>query len=138
MIGGASDRSVWTVVGLVAVVVSGVVSVAIVRELAIGERENAAADVDARRGDWPGAIAHARSAAEALVPGSPWPSRAFRRLESIGHDAEVRGDAPTALLAYGSMRAALEACSPWSSQADWRERADSGLARLAGVAGEGR
>ena len=67
------------------------------RETSIGRREVAAADEAADRSDWPEAVGHARAAAEALVPGSPWPERGWHRLEAIGHDAEARGDDATAI-----------------------------------------
>jgi hypothetical protein len=118
--------------GLAALVVAGVLGVAASREASAGATEMAAADSDAARGDWPDAIAHARAAAEAFVPASPWPERGFRRLESIGRDATARGDEPTARLAFAAMRtAALETRSPWSDRADWIDRAERGLSQLA-------
>jgi hypothetical protein len=102
------------------------------REVAVGREAVAAADAAAARSDWREAIARARTAAEALAPGSPWPERGLRRLEAIGHDAEARGDDPTALLAYGAMRTAtLETRAPggWSDR--WRQKAEAGLVRVA-------
>jgi hypothetical protein len=107
-------------------------SVLSVREEAVGRAAVAAADTAAARADWREAVAQARSAAEALAPGSPWPERGLRRLEAIGHDAEARGDDPIALLAYGAMRtAALETKAPggWSDR--WRLAAEEGLTRVA-------
>ena len=101
----------------------------------MGQVEVAAADAAADRSDWPDAVLHARAAAEALVPGSPWPARGWARLEAIGHDAEARGDDPTALLAYGAMRAAALATRAPGAGADaWRRKADEGLARVASSA----
>ena len=112
-----------------------VLSVVVARETSIGENEVAAADKDVAKGNWPAAIAHARSAAEALTPTSPWPERGLRRLESIGRDAAARGDESTARLAYASMRtAALETRSLGSDRSDWVARADEGLSRLAATA----
>ena len=91
---------------LAALVVVAAVAVLTAREIATGQSEVAAADAAAARSDWGEAIVHARAAAEALVPGSPWPERGWERLEAVGHDAEARGDDATALLAYGAMRAA--------------------------------
>ena len=80
------------------------------------------------------AIAHARDAAEAVVPGSPWPARGVARLEAIGHDAEARGDERTAVLAYGAMRAAAMATrAPLLGTDPWRALADEGLARVGGA-----
>lgn len=116
---------------LAALVLAGVLGVAALREASAGAREVAAADSDAARGDWPDAIGHARAAAEAAVPASPWPERGFRRLDSIGRDATARGDEPTARLAFAAMRtAALETRSPWSDRADWVDRAEQGLSHL--------
>jgi hypothetical protein len=115
--------------GLVVVAVLGV---ATARELGVGQREVEAADAAAGRSEWPEAVLHARAAAEALVPGSPWPARGWTRLEAIGHDAEARGDDPTALLAYGAMRAAaLATRAPGAGAEAWRGRAEDGLARVA-------
>lgn len=124
----------WRAAASVALVVVAVLAVATAREVSLGSDEVAAADAAASRSDWPEAVAHARAAAEALVPGSPWPHRGWTRLEAIGHDAEARGDDPTALLAYGAMRAAaLATRAPVAAAgADaWRTRAEEGLARVA-------
>jgi hypothetical protein len=120
---------------LAALVVVAVVAVVAMRQRSIGETELAAAGEAAGRSDWPEAIARARAAAEALVPGSPWPERARALLESIGRNAEARGDDENALLAYGALRTAAIATraplGPLSSADRWRTRADSGLARIA-------
>jgi hypothetical protein len=117
---------------LAALVVVCVVALAMTRELSIGREEVAAADAAAARSDWPEAIAHGRAAAEALVPGSPWPERGLRRLQAIGHDAEARGDDATALLAYGAIRsAALATRAPGGVGAHWYVAAEDGLARVA-------
>jgi hypothetical protein len=102
------------------------------RQTSIGQRAVAAADAASEKSDWREAVAQARTAAEAVAPGSPWSARGFRRLEAIGHDAEARGDDPTALLAYGAMRtAALEARAPGTGGDAWRQTAEDGLARVA-------
>jgi hypothetical protein len=117
---------------LTALVVVAALAVLTARETTIGRREVAAADEAADRSDWPVAVGHARAAAEALAPGSPWPERGWHRLEAIGHDAEARGDDPTAMLAYGAMRAAaLASGAPGSGSDRWRARAEEGLARVA-------
>jgi hypothetical protein len=106
--------------------------IAVGREAAIGRTEMEAADRAAASADWVDAIAHARAAAEAVAPGSPWPDRARARLNAMGHDAEARGDESTALLAYGALRAAAIATrGPGSGSAPWRAQADEGLARVA-------
>lgn len=117
------------------IAVSAVVSVlgiGAAREVTLGRAAAREADAAAAKSDWPEAIEHARAAAEALAPGSPWPERGFRRLAAIGHDAEARGDDATALLAYGAMRtAALETRGLGQGGGRWRLSAEEGLARVA-------
>jgi hypothetical protein len=116
---------------LATVAVVSVLTIAIWRETATGASDIAAADAEAARGHWADAIAHARAAAEAAAPASPWPERGFLRLDSIGRDAAARGDQPTARLAYAAMRtAAVETRSPWYDRAEWAGRAEAGLSRL--------
>ena len=117
---------------LAALVVVAATAVLTGRELAVGQAEVTAADTAAARSDWGEAVVHARAAAEALVPGSPWPARGWGRLEAIGHDAEARGDDATAMLAYGAMRsAALATRAPGSGSDRWRTKAEDALARVA-------
>jgi hypothetical protein len=117
---------------LAALVVVSATAVLTAREVAVGQAEVSAADAAAGRSDWGEAIVHARAAAEALVPGSPWPARGWSRLEAIGHDAEARGDDATAMLAYGAMRsAALATRAPGSGSDRWRAKAEDALARVA-------
>jgi hypothetical protein len=131
-------------------VVVALTAIAVAREMAIGRAEMEAADRAAARAEaeaahaeteakraaaaahWAEAILHARAAAEAVAPGSPWPERARLRLAALGHDAEARGEGPTALLAYGALRAASIATrGPGSASALWQARAEEGLARVA-------
>jgi hypothetical protein len=124
-------------VALASLVVVAMLGVLTTRELATGRSEVSAADAAATRSDWSETIAHARAAAETLVPGSPWPERGWMRLEAVGHDAEARGDDGTALLAYGAMRAcALATRAPGSGSEVWRTRAEEGLARVASSRGD--
>jgi hypothetical protein len=124
--------SPWRALAAAALVVVTVGSVVTAREMAIGQDEVVAADAASDKSDWPEAIAHARAAAEAFVPGSPWPERGWQRLESVGHDAEARGDDDTALLAYGAMRAAaLATRGPLSGWERRNVQADDALARVA-------
>jgi hypothetical protein len=117
---------------LASLVVVVLLAGATARQFAIGREEMQAADRAAAASDWMDAIVHARAAAEALAPGSPWPERALVRLDVIGHDAEARGDETTALLAYGALRsAAIATRFPGSASARWRGRADEGLVRVA-------
>jgi hypothetical protein len=124
---------------LAALVVVAATAVLTGRELAVGQAEVTAADAAAARSDWGEAVVHARAAAEALVPGSPWPARGWGRLEAIGHDAEARGDDATAMLAYGAMRsAALATRAPGSGSDRWRTKAEDALARVASYRREAR
>jgi hypothetical protein len=117
---------------LAALLLVVVVAIVTARQLQTGHAEVDLADAAARKSDWPMAVAHARAAAEALAPGSPWPERGWLRLAAIGHDAEARGDDETALLAYGAMRAAaLATRGPLSGWAKRRAQAEEGLARVA-------
>ncbi|HTQ42275.1 MAG TPA: hypothetical protein VMI75_05900 [Polyangiaceae bacterium] len=119
---------------VVALTVVALVAIVTVREVAIGRAEVALCDAATQKSDWPEAIGHARGAAEALVPGSPWPEQGWMRLEAIGHDAEARGDDETALLAYGAMRAAAMATrAPGSGWARRRAQSEEALARVAGA-----
>jgi hypothetical protein len=111
-------------------VVVTMLAIAIAREAAVGRAEAAQADAAAARSDWPEAIGHARAAAQAYVPAASWAQQGLMRLRSIGEQAEARGDRDTALLAYGAMRTAALSVAPWPSRADWRSRADDGLARM--------
>jgi hypothetical protein len=127
-----SSRSLAAIAALIAVMV---VAVGVERQVSIGRDEVAEAEASAVRSDWPDAIAHARAAAEALVPGSPWPDRGKFRLQAIGRDAEARGDDDTARMAYGALLTASVAtrASIWSSPSSerWRSTAAGGLARVA-------
>jgi hypothetical protein len=115
-----------------ALLVVAVVAIVTVREVAMGRAEVSLCDAAVQKSDWPEAIGHARAAAEALAPGSPWPEQGWMRLEAIGHDAEARGDDETALLAYGAMRAgAMATRAPGSGWAKRRAQAEEALARVA-------
>ncbi|MGH7272399.1 MAG: hypothetical protein ACREJ3_18375 [Polyangiaceae bacterium] len=131
----AGERSPGRTVAAALLVVVSVVAVAASRTVASGEREMAAADASLAKGDRPGAIAHARAAAEALAPGSPWPARGMKRLAAIGYDAETRDDEETALLAYGAILTAEKSTRGpiWKStvSAHFRATAEEGLARVA-------
>ena len=106
--GGAPSpvRTVRSAGALAVRVVVSVLAITALRESATSRAEALAADAAAATSDWPEAIAHARAAAEAYVPGSPWSEHALRKLAALGHDAEARGDDADALLAYGAMRTA--------------------------------
>ena len=106
---GKRARPVWRVAAVAIAVVFGVLATATARELSTGSRAVAEADAAIVRGDQGAAIAAARAAAEAVVPGSPYPTRGYERLEGLGRDAEARGDDATALAAWQAMRSAAVA-----------------------------
>jgi hypothetical protein len=113
-------------------VFASALTVVTAQEISLGHAESSAADAAAGASDWLAAIAHARAAAEAYVPGSPWADQGMRRLAAIGHAAETRSDVPNALLAYGAMRTAAAATHvPYSGTSHWQAEADEGLARVA-------
>jgi hypothetical protein len=128
----APSRGWQRSIALFALVATTALAVLTLHEGAVGRDAVAAADAAAARSDWRESIAQARTAAEALAPGSPWPERGLRRLEAIGHDAEARGEDPVALLAYGAIRtAALETRAPGTWSDRWRRTAEEGLVRVA-------
>jgi hypothetical protein len=77
-----------------------------VRQIVVGERAMARSDAALERGDLRAAIASGRQAAEALLPGSPYPARGHARLAQIARDAEARGDDALAGAAWRAARAA--------------------------------
>jgi hypothetical protein len=104
--------------------------VGIARQLETGARAMAASDEALGLGDVRSAIADARTAAEAVLPGSPYPRRGIERLAQLGKDAEARGDGAVAAAAWGAMRAAvLETRSLGGGHDAWLGEADLGLAR---------
>ena len=104
--------------------------VAVTRQLETGARAMAASDQALGVGDVRTAIADARTAAEAVLPGSPYPRRGIERLAQLGKDAEARGDMAVAAAAWGAMRAAvLETRSLGGAHDAWLGEADHGLAR---------
>jgi hypothetical protein len=132
-----SPGAFWASLALAAAVVASTFAVAAAQESAIGKREVIAADEALQANDWPHAILHAKAAAQAMAPLSPWPAQGEQRLRAIGHDAETRGDGATALHAYGALRAAaLSTLAPGTS-ARWRKEAEAGLVRVAAWEGSG-
>jgi hypothetical protein len=117
-------------IALIAALVCLVAAVAGVRQVGAGREALVDSDAAAARGDLAGAVARARDAAEAVVPGSPYPKEGYARLEAIARGAEARGDERTALGAWGAMRAATAATSAAGEGASpWTRLADDGIAR---------
>ena len=121
----------WGSLALAAAVVVATFIVAAMHETAIGEQEIAAAKEALQANDWPRAILHAKAAAQATAPLSPWPLQGEIYLRTIGHDAETRGDAITALHAYGALRAAALSTDARGTSERWRNEAEAGLVRVA-------
>jgi hypothetical protein len=119
--------------GLVAaIVLVAVLAAGGARQLVVGARAVVDCDVAAARDDLPAAIGHARAAAEAVLPGSPYPRRGYERLDRIARESESRGDDATALAAWRAMRAAAgETSGLGVPSGEWRTRADEGLLRAA-------
>jgi hypothetical protein len=117
---------------LAALALASVLSIGIVRQVTIGARAMQASDQAADAGDARGAIDGARSAAEALLPGSPYPRRGLERLAQIGRDAEARGDDAIAAAAWRAMRAAVtETRALGGANGAWLAEANAGIARVA-------
>lgn len=119
------------VVAAWAVVLVLLVALAAVHQLRAGSQAMEESDAAAAAGDRPLAIARARAAAEARLPGSPYPARAYARLAAIARDAEAHGDERTAQTAWAAMRAAaIETRAPGDGTDAWRAMADEGIARV--------
>jgi hypothetical protein len=101
------------------------------RQLRIGARAIAESDDALAHGDVAVAIARARTAAQAVAPSSPYPARAYARLEAIARDAEAHGDGHVALDAWSAMRAAtLETDAIGLDTSRWRAMAEEGILRV--------
>lgn len=117
---------------LATLVCVAILSAGAVRQLTVGSRAVLDCDAALERDDQRAAIGHARAAAEAVLPGSPYPRRGYERLDRIATQAENRGDDATAMAAWRAMRAAAtETRGLGVGSAEWRARADEGVARAA-------
>jgi hypothetical protein len=113
-------------------VVLALVALATLRQLAAGAESMRDATAMAEGGDVEGAIRAARRAAEAIVPGSPYPAQAYGLLEAIAERAEARGDGETALAAWHAARGASVATrSPFVRPHPVADRSSEAIARLA-------
>jgi hypothetical protein len=129
----SAARLVVGALGLLALLVA----VATVRQISAGARAVIDSDAAAARGDLAAATARARDAAEAAVPGSPYPREGYARLEAIARAAEAKRDERGAVAAWGAMRAAATATSaPLLGTGAWRALADEGLVRAGSAAPE--
>jgi hypothetical protein len=115
-----------------------ILATATIVQVRAGARAIERSDAALSRADRPGAIAAARDAAQALVPGSPYPTLGYRRIEAIARDAEIHGDDTTAISAWRAMRAAaLSTRAITVSTGDWLDEANSGIARVGSLAASG-
>ncbi len=131
----SAARRAWATVVFVAGCVLATVTVVEVRA---GARAIERSDEALSRADRPAAIAAARDAAQALVPGSPYPTLGYRRLEAIAKDAEIHGDDGDASSAWQAMRAAaLSTRAIGVATADWLDEANAGIARIGSRAASG-
>ncbi len=103
-----------------------------------GARAIERSDAALSRADRAGAIVAARDAAQAVVPGSPYPGLGYRRIEAIARDAEIHGDDAIAASAWRAMRAAaLSTRGVGVSTGDWLDEANAGIARVGSLAASG-
>jgi hypothetical protein len=124
-----TSRRALIVAGIV--LVAGVLATATTMQLRAGSRAIDASDAALVRADRPGAIDAARTAAEAVVPGSPYPTWGYRRLETIARDAEIHGDDETSTGAWRAMRAAaLSTRGLGVRTGAWLAMANDGIARV--------
>jgi len=120
-----------TFVVLAIALVAIVLGVATVVQLRAGARAIDESDAALSRADRAGAIAAARTAAEAVVPGSPYPTWGYRRLETIARDAEIHGDDETSTAAWRAMRAAaISTRGIGVRTSGWLAIANEGIARV--------
>jgi hypothetical protein len=101
------------------------------RVLYEGSREWTAGEAAATRGDVPEAIRRLRRAAHWYLPGSPYCTRAYERLESLATQAESQGRSDHAFAAWRAIRASALA-TRWLvvPERERLERANRHLAAL--------
>lgn len=90
-----------------------------------GGRALSASDAALASSDYPLAISNAKLAAQSR--GTRWSQDGFKHLDDIANAAEIRGDVDTMKSAFVAMRAAADS----TDDSDWREKANTGLARAA-------
>jgi len=100
-------------------------------EWSAGARAMRESDLLLAQGKSRQAAVQARRAAEAAVPGSPYPARAYARLEAIAMAAEVEGKADDAAFAWRAMRSAALATRPAEAGRGRVLLADVGILRVA-------
>jgi hypothetical protein len=101
------------------------------REWSAGADALEESDVALAQGDARGAIVHARTAAEAAVPFSPYPQAGYERLEEVARSAEQKGDLELAGFAWRAVRSAAVATRPAGAARGRVAEANDGILRLA-------
>jgi hypothetical protein len=113
--GGETPSPLQRGLAVGALVVLGVLATAAVHELRAGARAIAASDAASTHGDSRAAIDAAHDAAEAAMPGSPYPEQGYARLAAIARAAEMQRDDATATAAWRATRAAALATNSMGS-----------------------
>ncbi len=106
-------------------------SVGAATEWSLGERSMRESDLAIARGQTRHAAVAARRAAEAVVPGSPYPARGYARLEAIAMAGEVERRPEDAAFAWRAMRSAAVATRQTDAARGKVLLADEGILRTA-------
>jgi hypothetical protein len=109
----------------------GLLGVAGAHEWSAGRSALAESDAAIDRGEVRRAITLARSAAEAVVPFSPYAEEGYTRLAAMARTAEQKGDLDLAAFAWRAMRSAGVATRPANAARERMAEADEGILRLA-------
>jgi hypothetical protein len=125
-------RRLFTRVGFGLLGLVALLGVTEAREWSAGADAVKESDVALAEGDARGAIVHARTAAEAAVPFSPYPEAGYARLEEVARSAERKGDLELAGFAWRAVRSAAVATRPANAAKGRVAEADDGILRLAG------
>ena len=111
--------------------VSMLLGIAATEEWYSGARAMRESDALLARGKSRPAAVQARRAAEAALPGSPYPARGYARLEAIAMAAEVEGRSEDAAFAWRAMRSAALATQPAAAGHGKVAIAEEGILRVA-------
>jgi hypothetical protein len=116
---------------LVAACLSMLLGVAVHGQRSLGARAMRESDLALARGRWRDSAKAARLAAEAAVPGSPYPARGYARLSAIATISEAAGRTDDAAFAWRAMRSAARATWPAEGTRDEVALAEEGILRVA-------
>ena len=115
----------------VAACIALLLGVAVANQWSLGARAMRDSDLLVAQAKWRDATKSARQAAEAAVPGLPYPARAYARLSAIAKAAEAAGRLDDAAFAWRAMRSAARATWPAEGARDEVALADEGILRVA-------